>query len=142
MSDPLPSLRRYMPEWMALKGVEVLEALPGSVLQWVRDTADEVSTNPGVPARDAWRATIVERFGAGRSRKHQDKIVTGLSAAVLLVAIQKLPAPVLSSDSGITDIRSTKELDLPAVKRSRILGMLEPHLDASDEGVLVLLRAL
>lgn len=143
MSDALTSLRLFMPEWMAHKAIALLGALPEEVRRWVEETAGQVAANPVPPGRDPWDEAIVQRFADRRRSKDQKAIVQALSGAVLAVAIQKLPAPVLTSDiGGSTDIRSTKELDLPAVKRSRILGMLEPCLAAYDEKVEGLLRSL
>ncbi len=143
MSDALTSLRRFMPEWMAHKAIALLGGLPEEVRRWVEETAEEVAAEPAPPGRDPWKDAIVQRFGGGRRSKEKDAIVQALSGAVLAVAIQKLPAPVLTNEiSASTDIRSTKELDLPAVKRSRILGMLEPCLAAYDDKVEALVRSL
>jgi len=143
MSEVRSSLCRYMPEWMAEKGAALLAALPEPAAHWAQDTAAALAIEPGPPGRDAWRDEIVRRFGDGRRSKERDAIVGALRGAVLLVAIQQLPAPVLmAADSGPPDIRSTKELDLPAVKRSRILGLLEPCLTGYDDQAEALVRSL
>jgi len=143
MSDVLTSLRLHMPEWMAHKAVGLLGALPEEVRRWVDETAGQLAAQPGPPGRDPWNDAIVQRFADGRRSKERESIIQTLTGAVLAVAIQKLPAPVLTNDIGSsTDIRSTKELDLSAVKRSRMLGMLEPCLAGYDDKAEALVHSL
>lgn len=135
MSDALTSLRRHMPEWMANKGTALLDALPQEVERWVQSTARQVEAMPGPPDHDAWHGEIVEHFGKGRNKSEQEAIVAALSCAVLLVAIQQLPPPMLIPGEGpaVPTHTKTTELDRRSVKRSRMLGLLERGLQAAGD---------
>ncbi|MCA9707931.1 MAG: hypothetical protein KDK70_18915 [Myxococcales bacterium] len=137
MSDALASLRRYMPEWMAARGATLLDALPPRADRWVQQTARAVEAAPGPPAADAWHEELVEQFGEGRSVEQQQAIVAALRSAVLLVAIQQLPPPAVLGGEEVPVPAETKttKLDHLGIKRSRMLGLLERNLPASDHAI-------
>lgn len=144
MSDAFAALCRYMPEWMAHRGAALLGALPQEVERWVQDAATEVEPLIGPPDPDALKDEIVRRFCERHEASEQASVVSALRSAVLLVAIRQMPAPeiVPGEETTVPADTQTKKMGRVALKRSRMLGMLEAELQGYDQTARSLLEAI
>ncbi|MEM9452917.1 MAG: hypothetical protein AAGF11_01975 [Myxococcota bacterium] len=144
MSEAFTSLRPYMPEWMAQRGAALLGSLPQEVEQWVREAAAEIEPLAGPPKLDAWKDEIVQRFCGGCKASQKDSVVGALRSAVLLVAIRQMPAPEImpGQQTAVPSESKTKKMGRVALKRSRMLGMLEKGLQAYNEATKAAVEAI
>ena len=144
MSEAFTSLRPYMPEWMAQRGAVLLGSLPQEVEQWVQGAAAEIEPLIGPPHPDAWKDEIAQRFCEGCKASQKASVVDALRSAVLLVAIRQMPAPEIMPGVGTTvpSDTKTKKMGRVALKRSRMLGMLETGLQAYNEAAKAAVEAI